>query len=100
VTAIHLSHGKEVFDIGFPPDVALEAPVIVLGAEGDLERIDNKKLLTLLAAVATANAIRAVDSMDDIDWCSSNNSTPCALRNISVPLLITAMGASTWRWRR
>jgi hypothetical protein len=31
--------------------------------------------------------------MDGIDWCSSNNSTPCALRNISVPILITAMGA-------
>jgi hypothetical protein len=40
----------------------------------------------------SANAIRAGDSMDDIDWCSSNNATPCALRNISVPLLITAMG--------
>ena len=30
--------------------------------------------------------------MVEIDWCSSNNSTPCALREISVPLLITAMG--------
>jgi dethiobiotin synthetase len=30
--------------------------------------------------------------MDGIDWCSSNNSTPCALQSISVPLLITAMG--------
>jgi pimeloyl-ACP methyl ester carboxylesterase len=40
----------------------------------------------------SANAIRAKDSMDDIDWCSSNNSTPCALKNIAVPLLITAMG--------
>lgn len=41
----------------------------------------------------SANAIRATDSMDGIDWCSSNNSTPCALRNISVPILIAAMGA-------
>jgi hypothetical protein len=40
----------------------------------------------------SANAIRAKDSMDGIDWCSSNNSTPCALQAISVPLLITAMG--------
>ena len=31
--------------------------------------------------------------MDGIDWCSSNNSTPCALRNISVPILITGMQA-------
>ena len=28
-----------------------------------------------------------------IDWCSTNNSTPCALQNITVPLLITSMGA-------
>ena len=41
----------------------------------------------------SANAIRSRDSMDDIDWCSSNNSTPCALRAISIPLLVTAMGA-------
>jgi len=41
----------------------------------------------------SANAIRARDSMDDIDWCSSNNSTRCAVRNIALPILITAMGA-------
>jgi pimeloyl-ACP methyl ester carboxylesterase len=41
----------------------------------------------------SANAIRAKDSMDDVDWCSSNNSTRCAVKNITVPLLITAMGA-------
>jgi hypothetical protein len=43
----------------------------------------------------SANAIRATDSLDysKIDWCSTNNSTPCALQNISVPILITNMGA-------
>ena len=30
--------------------------------------------------------------MDGIDWCSSNNSTPCALKAITVPLLVVAMG--------
>ena len=50
------------------------------------------RLLTLRSFLS-ANAIRARDSMDDIDWCSSNNSTPCALRHVSVPLLVTAMGA-------
>jgi pimeloyl-ACP methyl ester carboxylesterase len=49
------------------------------------------RLLTLQSFLS-ANAIRATDSMDGIDWCSSNNSTPCALRSISVPILITAMG--------
>src|SRR5207244_397970 len=41
----------------------------------------------------SANAIRSRDSMDDIDWCSSTNSTRCAVRNIALPILITAMGA-------
>ena len=41
----------------------------------------------------SANAIRAKDSLDDVDWCSSNNSTTCAIRSISIPILITAMGA-------
>ena len=49
------------------------------------------RLLTVRSFLS-ANAIRATDSMDGIDWCSSNNSTPCALQNISVPVLITAMG--------
>jgi hypothetical protein len=41
----------------------------------------------------SANAIRSTDSMTGIDWCSSNNSTTCALQSISIPLLVTAMGA-------
>jgi hypothetical protein len=49
------------------------------------------RLLTIKSFLS-ANAIRANDSMYDIDWCSSNNSTPCALRNITIPLLVTAMG--------
>ncbi len=49
------------------------------------------KFLTLTSFLS-ANAIRAADSMADIDWCTSNNSTPCALRQITVPILITAMG--------
>jgi len=43
----------------------------------------------------SANAIRATDSLDysKIDWCSSNNSVPCALKTITVPVLIAAMQA-------
>jgi pimeloyl-ACP methyl ester carboxylesterase len=50
------------------------------------------RLLTVRSFLS-ANAIRAKDSLDDVDWCSSNNSTPCAVKSISVPILITAMGA-------
>lgn len=45
-----------------------------------------------LRSFLSANATRATHSLDGIDWYSSNNSTPCALQNISVPILITAMG--------
>jgi hypothetical protein len=52
------------------------------------------RLLTLKSFL-TANAIRSTNSMTGIDWCSSNNSTPCALGQIAVPLLVSAMGGNT-----
>jgi pimeloyl-ACP methyl ester carboxylesterase len=39
----------------------------------------------------SANAIRSTHSLDGIDWCSSNNSTVCAVRTIKVPVLVTSM---------
>lgn len=48
---------------------------------------------TTVRTFLSANAIRSKDSLDDVDWCSSNNSTDCALPKITVPTLITAMGA-------
>jgi hypothetical protein len=44
----------------------------------------------------SSNAIRANNSMDEsqIDLCSSNNSTPCMLQQVSVPLLAAANQAS------
>ena len=61
---------------------------------GNLSFDTGTKNLTVTSFLS-ANAIRATDSMDwnEIDWCSSNNSVPCALQKISAPLLITAMGA-------
>lgn len=55
---------------------------------------DGARLLTLRSFL-TANAIRSTSSMEGVDWCSSNNSTPCALGQITVPLLVSAMGAGT-----
>jgi len=37
-------------------------------------------------------AIRSSSSMDGIDYCSSNVSTVCNVQNISVPILVSAMG--------
>jgi hypothetical protein len=44
----------------------------------------------------SSNAIRSTNSMDEkqIDLCSSNNSTPCMLQNVTVPLLAVAHQAS------
>lgn len=51
------------------------------------------RLLTLKSFLS-ANAIRSTNSATGIDWCSSNASTMCAVGQISVPLLVSAMGAS------
>jgi hypothetical protein len=63
-------------------------------ATGNATFDDGAKDLTVTSFLS-ANAIRATDSLDNdqIDWCSSNNSTPCALRVITKPLLVTNMGA-------
>jgi hypothetical protein len=50
-------------------------------------------LFLTIKSFLSANAIRATDSMDGIDYCSSNNAPPCHLPRIRVPLLVTAMGA-------
>ena len=54
--------------------------------------LSNGTMFLTLTSFLSANAIRAKDSIDDIDWCSANNSTPSALKQISVPILVTAMG--------
>jgi hypothetical protein len=50
------------------------------------------RLLTVKSFLST-NAIRSTNSIDGIDYCSSNNSTVCNVRQITVPVLFNAMGA-------
>jgi hypothetical protein len=52
---------------------------------------EGSKSLTVKSFLGT-RAIRAKHSMDDIDYCSNNNSTPCHLQKITVPILILGMG--------
>jgi pimeloyl-ACP methyl ester carboxylesterase len=52
------------------------------------------RVLTLRSFLTT-NAIRSSNSMTVVDWCSTNNSTSCALGQITVPLLVSAMGGGT-----
>ena len=44
-----------------------------------------------ITSFLSANAIRSKTAYD-VDVCSSNNSSPCALPHISAPLLVMAMG--------
>jgi pimeloyl-ACP methyl ester carboxylesterase len=46
-----------------------------------------------LRSFLSSNAMRATNSLDGIDFCSSNNAAACAVQSISAPLLITTMGA-------
>ena len=61
-------------------------------ARDNLRFSTGTKIYTLHSFLS-ANAIRAKHSMDDIDYCSTNNSTVCAVQSITVPVLIAAMGA-------
>ena len=53
-------------------------------------------LMLTVRSFLSANAMRSTNAMDDVDYCSSNNSTPCAVQAISVPLLVTAMQANRY----
>ena len=46
-----------------------------------------------LRSFLSAQAVRARHALDDIDYCSTNNSTICTVQSISVPVLFAAMGA-------
>jgi pimeloyl-ACP methyl ester carboxylesterase len=61
-------------------------------ARDNLRFRSGTKIYTLRSFLS-ANAVRAKNSMDDVDYCSTNNSTVCAVQSISVPVLFAAMGA-------
>lgn len=44
-----------------------------------------------LESFLSVRAIRSTNSMTGVAWCSSNNSTICNVREISVPVLVAAM---------
>jgi pimeloyl-ACP methyl ester carboxylesterase len=70
------------------------APFPRMNPEGNRLFDGGARMLTLRSFLTT-NAIRSTDAVKGIDWCSSNNSTPCALGEIGVPILVAAMGGNT-----
>jgi hypothetical protein len=61
-------------------------------ARSNLRFRSGTKVFTLRSFLS-AQAVRARDAADDIDFCSTNNSTICAVQSISAPVLFLAMGA-------
>jgi pimeloyl-ACP methyl ester carboxylesterase len=61
-------------------------------ARSNLRFRSGTKVFTLRSFLS-AQAVRAGNAADDIDYCSTNNSTVCAVQAISVPVLFAAMGA-------
>jgi pimeloyl-ACP methyl ester carboxylesterase len=61
-------------------------------ARSNLQFTTGTKVYTLRSFLS-ANAVRSKDAYGDVDHCSSNNSTVCAVQSISVPVLFVAMGA-------
>jgi len=54
---------------------------------------DGGMLFVTVKSFLSANSIRSKHAMNDIDICSSNNSTLCAVKQIKVPMLIMSMNA-------
>jgi hypothetical protein len=54
--------------------------------------LDGGALFLTVKSFLSANAIRSKDALNDIDICSSNNSTICAVQSITVPILVMSMG--------
>lgn len=72
-------------------DRYLVESVMVPGLDPEDARGFGATMFLTVKSFLSVRAIRSTDSMDGIDWCSSNNSTPCNLQEVSTPLLVTAM---------
>lgn len=58
---------------------------------GDEEGFGSSMFLTVKSFLSV-RAVRSTSSFDGVDFCSSNNSTPCNLQQLTAPLLVTTMG--------
>lgn len=57
------------------------------------------RMLTVKSFLSV-RAVRSTDALDGIEWCSSNNSTGCNLQQVSIPVLVTAMGGGEFSFVR
>jgi len=73
-------------------DCCVVESVRAAGQSPDVSRSFSGVGFSTLKSFLSVNAMRGAHSMQQIEWCSSNNSVPCNVEKISVPLLIVAMG--------
>ncbi|NNE38209.1 MAG: hypothetical protein HKN08_07890, partial [Gammaproteobacteria bacterium] len=67
--------------------------VRVTGQSSQSRKSFNSGTLYLsLKSFLSVRAVRSTHAIDEIDWCSTNNSAPCAVQEISIPLLVVTMG--------
>jgi len=72
-------------------DAVVESVRVPTLRPGHPESFETTTRMTLRSFLSVFG-IRSANALDDIEWCSSNNSTPCNVQQIRVPLLVTAMG--------
>jgi hypothetical protein len=84
-----LKNDATIDDTHIVESVRLPDPTV---AQTDETFDGGARLLTVKSFLST-NAIRSTNSIDGINYCSSNNSTVCNVRQITVPVLFNAMGA-------
>ncbi len=84
---------KLLKDDGMIEDCCKVQSVRVPGQSSESRKTFNSGTLYLsLKSFLSVRAVRSTHAIDEIDWCSTNNSAPCAVENISVPLLVVTMG--------
>ena len=73
-------------------DCCVVESVRKVGQTPEISRSYAGTLFQTLKSFLSVNAMRTTHSMTKVEWCSSNNSSPCNLQQVSIPLLVVAMG--------
>lgn len=72
--------------------VVVSVSPVELNTQASTNAFDTGTKLLTLRSFLTTQAIRSTNSLDGMDHCSTNNDTVCALRSISVPIMVAGMG--------
>ena len=79
-------------DATISQQIVVSVAPVELNTKDSTNAFDTGTKLLTLRSFLTTQAIRSTNSLDGMDHCSTNNDTVCALRSISVPIMIAGMG--------